>query len=65
MFVVTELMVKLGEFCGSSVNLRCQLPTDDLGLWVCWRWIDYCIYGFISWVDLWFGLVPCFLFSWI
>ena len=30
MFVVTELMVKLGEFCGSSVNLRCQLPTGDL-----------------------------------
>ena len=28
--VVTELMVKLGEFCGSSVNLRCQLPTGDL-----------------------------------
>ncbi|KAK9995662.1 hypothetical protein SO802_020348 [Lithocarpus litseifolius] len=26
----TELMVKLGEFCGSSVNLRCQLPTGDL-----------------------------------
>ena len=23
-------MVKLGEFCGSSVNLRCQLPTSDL-----------------------------------
>ena len=30
LFVVTELMVKLGEFCGSSVNLRCQLPTGDL-----------------------------------
>ena len=28
--VVTELMVKLGEFCGSSVNLRCQLLTGDL-----------------------------------
>ncbi|KAK7847653.1 hypothetical protein CFP56_006283 [Quercus suber] len=27
---VTSLMVKLGEFCGSSVNLRCQLPTGDL-----------------------------------
>ncbi|KAM4115331.1 hypothetical protein ACJW30_04G140900 [Castanea mollissima] len=26
----TELMVRLGEFCGSSVNLRCQLPTGDL-----------------------------------
>ena len=64
-FVVAELMVKLGEFCGSSVSLRCQLPTSDLGLWVCWRWIGYCVYGFISWVDLWFGLVSCFLFSWI
>ncbi|KAM4115332.1 hypothetical protein ACJW30_04G141000 [Castanea mollissima] len=27
---VLALMVKLGEFCGSSVNLRCQLPTGDL-----------------------------------
>ncbi|KAF3948089.1 hypothetical protein CMV_025866 [Castanea mollissima] len=26
----TELMMKLGEFCGSSVNLRCQLPIGDL-----------------------------------
>ncbi|XP_059633672.1 uncharacterized protein LOC132276316 [Cornus florida] len=25
-----ELMVKLGEFCGTSVSLRCQLPTEDL-----------------------------------
>ncbi|KAJ0049559.1 hypothetical protein Pint_15535 [Pistacia integerrima] len=25
-----ELMVKLGEFCGSSVTLRCQLPNGDL-----------------------------------
>ncbi|GLU18584.1 hypothetical protein SLE2022_348760 [Rubroshorea leprosula] len=25
-----ELMVKLGEFCGYSVNLRCQLPNGDL-----------------------------------
>ena len=23
-------MVKLGEFCGSSLNLWCQLPTNDL-----------------------------------
>ena len=23
-------MVKLGEFCGSLVNLRCQLPTGNL-----------------------------------
>ena len=30
LLVVTELMVTLGEFCGSSVNLRCQLPTSDL-----------------------------------
>ncbi|KAL0013010.1 hypothetical protein SO802_000079 [Lithocarpus litseifolius] len=28
----TELIVKLEEFCGSSVNLQCQLPTNDLGL---------------------------------
>lgn len=25
-----ELMVKLGEFCGFSVDLRCQLPDGDL-----------------------------------
>ncbi|KDP31034.1 hypothetical protein JCGZ_11410 [Jatropha curcas] len=25
-----ELMVKLGEFCGNSVELRCQLPNGDL-----------------------------------
>ena len=30
LLVVIELMVKLREFCGSSVNLRCQLPTGDL-----------------------------------
>ena len=28
--VVIELMVKLGEFCGSSLNLWCQLPIGDL-----------------------------------
>lgn len=26
----TELMVKLVEFCGSSMTLRCQLPSGDL-----------------------------------
>ncbi|GLT29106.1 hypothetical protein SLA2020_039920 [Shorea laevis] len=26
----TELMVKLGEFCGYSVTLRCPLPEGDL-----------------------------------
>ncbi|PON96726.1 PB1 domain containing protein [Trema orientale] len=25
-----ELMVKLGQFCGFSVNLKCQLPDGDL-----------------------------------
>ncbi|XP_009606428.1 uncharacterized protein LOC107820963 isoform X1 [Nicotiana tabacum] len=25
-----ELMVKLGEMCGASVSLRCQLPSEDL-----------------------------------
>ncbi|XP_010519536.1 PREDICTED: uncharacterized protein LOC104798966 [Tarenaya hassleriana] len=25
-----ELMVKLGEFCGYSVDLKCQLPNGDL-----------------------------------
>ncbi|XP_043703634.1 uncharacterized protein LOC122653761 [Telopea speciosissima] len=25
-----ELLVKLGELCGYSVSLRCQLPTEDL-----------------------------------
>lgn len=28
--IVTELMVKLGEFCGYSVELRCQLPNGNL-----------------------------------
>lgn len=27
---LSELLVKLSEMCGSSVSLRCQLPTDDL-----------------------------------
>ncbi|KAL1565617.1 hypothetical protein AAHA92_07808 [Salvia divinorum] len=26
----SELLVKMGEICGSSVSLRCQLPADDL-----------------------------------
>lgn len=26
----SELLVKLGEMCGTSVSLRCQLPTEDL-----------------------------------
>ncbi|XP_071706359.1 uncharacterized protein [Rutidosis leptorrhynchoides] len=26
----SELMVKLGELCGKTVSLRCQLPTEDL-----------------------------------
>ncbi|GAB2280513.1 hypothetical protein Dimus_015139 [Dionaea muscipula] len=25
-----ELLVKMGELCGASVSLRCQLPTEDL-----------------------------------
>ncbi|KAK9276159.1 hypothetical protein L1049_005690 [Liquidambar formosana] len=25
-----ELLLKLGELCGTSVSLRCQLPTEDL-----------------------------------
>jgi hypothetical protein len=29
-FFCTELMVKLGEFCGFSVELRCPLPNGDL-----------------------------------
>ncbi|KAK2663667.1 hypothetical protein Ddye_002241 [Dipteronia dyeriana] len=29
-YLLTELMVKLGEFCGYSVTLRCQLPNGDL-----------------------------------
>lgn len=27
---IIELMAKLGEMCGTSVILRCQLPTEDL-----------------------------------
>lgn len=30
LFRFVELMVKLGEFCGSSVTLKCQLPGGDL-----------------------------------
>ncbi|KAB1207844.1 hypothetical protein CJ030_MR7G004134 [Morella rubra] len=26
----SELLLKLGELCGKSVSLRCQLPTEDL-----------------------------------
>ncbi|KAF5778203.1 putative PB1 domain-containing protein [Helianthus annuus] len=26
----SELLVKLGELCGTSATLRCQLPTEDL-----------------------------------
>ncbi|KAH6809609.1 Octicosapeptide/Phox/Bem1p family protein [Perilla frutescens var. frutescens] len=26
----SELLVKMGEMCGSPVSLRCQLPTEDL-----------------------------------
>ncbi|XP_048318843.2 protein PAL OF QUIRKY isoform X2 [Ziziphus jujuba] len=25
-----ELLLKMGELCGTSVSLRCQLPTEDL-----------------------------------
>lgn len=32
--VVAELMVKLVEFCGFSVTLRCQLPDGDLEMLV-------------------------------
>lgn len=28
--LIAELMVKLGEFCGFSVDLKCQLPNGDL-----------------------------------
>ncbi|KAL8037780.1 hypothetical protein ABFX02_11G060200 [Erythranthe guttata] len=26
----SELLAKMGEICGSTVNLRCQLPAEDL-----------------------------------
>lgn len=26
----SELLIKLGELCGTAVDLRCQLPTEDL-----------------------------------
>ncbi|KAK6148310.1 hypothetical protein DH2020_019222 [Rehmannia glutinosa] len=29
-----ELMVKFGESCGSSMNLKCKLPTEDLDVLV-------------------------------
>lgn len=29
-YVYAELMVKLGEFCGFSATLKCQLPNGDL-----------------------------------
>lgn len=28
--VISELLLKLGELCGTTVGLRCQLPTEDL-----------------------------------
>ncbi|KAI7756303.1 hypothetical protein M8C21_007191, partial [Ambrosia artemisiifolia] len=31
----SELMAKLGELCGKTVSLRCQLPTEDLDALVC------------------------------
>uniref|UniRef100_A0A803L0S6 PB1 domain-containing protein n=1 Tax=Chenopodium quinoa TaxID=63459 RepID=A0A803L0S6_CHEQI len=30
----SELMKKMGELCGESVSLRCQLPTEDLDVLV-------------------------------
>nr|XP_009774752.1 PREDICTED: uncharacterized protein LOC104224728 [Nicotiana sylvestris]XP_016508836.1 PREDICTED: uncharacterized protein LOC107826385 [Nicotiana tabacum] len=30
----SELMVKFGELCGSSMRLRCKLPTEDLDVLV-------------------------------
>ncbi|KAL3628893.1 hypothetical protein CASFOL_027939 [Castilleja foliolosa] len=30
----SELMVKFGESCGSSMNLKCKLPSEDLDLLV-------------------------------
>ncbi|KAL3835240.1 hypothetical protein ACJIZ3_009976 [Penstemon smallii] len=30
----SELIVKFGESCGSSMNLKCKLPTEDLDLLV-------------------------------
>lgn len=28
--LVTELLLKLGQLCGTCVSLRCQLPSEDL-----------------------------------
>lgn len=33
-FFVTELLVKFGESCGSSMILKCKLPTEDLDVLV-------------------------------
>ena len=37
----TELMVKLVEFCGYSVTLRCQLPNGDLDTLISIRWWNW------------------------
>lgn len=34
LIVLTELMVKFGELCGNSMNLKCKLPNEDLDLLV-------------------------------
>lgn len=33
-FLCTELLIKFGESCGSSVILKCKLPTEDLDVLV-------------------------------
>ena len=30
LLIITELMVKISEFCGSSMTLKCSLPNGDL-----------------------------------
>ena len=56
------------DFAHLRLRLMRKLRNRNLIMWnlrVCWRLIGYCVYGFISWVDLWYGLVSFFLFSWI
>ena len=31
-----------------------------LGLWVAGDWVGDCVYGFVSWVYLWFGFLDLF-----
>ena len=38
-------------------------PRKFVGLWVARDWVGLCVYGFVSWLYLWFGFLDfCFFF---